>query len=156
MRMSKRLSAFTLVELLVVIAIIGILIALLLPAVQAAREAARRSQCNNNIKQLTLACHNYADSYKTWPVGCLRSFDIPGVASWQSQATSWRARISPYLEQSAIEAQIDWEIVAQQCSHLLQDGGYLPRRHLVRSFPGDSLLSQMRQLQASRERQATT
>jgi len=89
--------AFTLVELLVVIAIIGILIALLLPAVQAAREAARRMSCTNNQKQVVLAMHNYHDAFKTFPWG-----------TRGSTYGTWAIQLLPFIEQQAIASQYDW------------------------------------------------
>ncbi len=103
MRSVNRLG-FTLVELLVVIAIIGILIALLLPAVQAAREAARRSQCTNNLKQLALAVHNYADTFKCFPSGFISSLPaLPTSASAAEPSVwTWGALVLPYVEQSSL------------------------------------------------------
>lgn len=96
----SRFRAFTLVELLVVIAIIGILIALLLPAVQAAREAARRSQCTNNLKQIGLGLHNFHDTYKRLPAAC---YD-PQFQKYGGQWHRWSylTAILPFVEQKAI------------------------------------------------------
>ncbi|MCC7418869.1 MAG: DUF1559 domain-containing protein [Planctomycetaceae bacterium] len=91
---------FTLIELLVVIAIIAILIALLLPAVQQAREAARRTQCRNNIKQLGLAFHNYHDTANTFPPGWVSSYYQ--VATGEPTIWSWGAYILPYLDQAPL------------------------------------------------------
>src|ERR1700677_4333404 len=95
-----RRSGFTLIELLVVIAIIAVLIALLLPAVQAAREAARRMQCVNNLKQITLAIANYVDINLVTPLHEFRygSEGTPNVGP--SGTPSWFCGIAPYLEQS--------------------------------------------------------
>ncbi len=102
----KQRPGFTLVELLVVIAIIGILIALLLPAVQAAREAARRSQCTNNLKQLGLAAQNFHDTYKRFPVASHEmNFKHPTDSNiWAGNRSrwSWICSILPYIEQSAL------------------------------------------------------
>lgn len=104
---SQRQRAFTLVELLVVIAIIGVLVALLLPAVQAAREAARRTQCINNLKQIGLACHNYHDTFHFLP------------NSRKDANYTWMVPILPQLEQPALYAK--WNVATSSYSSQLAE-----------------------------------
>ncbi|HET6422519.1 MAG TPA: DUF1559 domain-containing protein [Planctomycetaceae bacterium] len=98
---SSRSRGFTLIELLVVIAIIAILIALLLPAVQQAREAARRTQCRNHLKQLGLALHNYHDNFNGLPAGEYRQSTTADKGNW-----TWSAMILPYMDQAPLYNQL--------------------------------------------------
>ncbi|MBM3965395.1 MAG: DUF1559 domain-containing protein [Planctomycetes bacterium] len=99
-------GGFTLVELLVTIGVIGVLIALLLPAVQAAREAARKASCQNNLRQIGIALHNYHDVHKSLPTGCLE------WRAWNSPPTrkqfAWSAMLLPFIEQQNLHQQIKW------------------------------------------------
>lgn len=104
-------GGFTLIELLVVIAIIAVLISLLLPAVQNARESARRTQCRNNLKQIGLALHNYHDAHSAFPPGCLAisnagvAYSSPMSEPSRTQVTGgwgWSAMILPFLDQSPL------------------------------------------------------
>ena len=105
MKMSlRRPRGFTLVELLVVIAIIGILVGLLLPAVQAAREAARRMQCSNNEKQIGLALHNYESAFRAWPA---QSTGPEAGRNFNARRGSWFTATLPYVEQSGLFQQFN-------------------------------------------------
>src|SRR6187401_2953762 len=115
-RRPPSLRGFTLVELLVVIAIIGVLVALLLPAVQAAREAARRMRCGNAIKQIALACHNYESAFVTLPPGGIVNYRS-GVAVTETNFCTvgdantfapWTVLILPYVEEGNLYNQFDF------------------------------------------------
>ncbi len=114
---SSRRNAFTLIELLVVIAIIAILVALLLPAVQQAREAARRTQCKNNLHQLGIAIHNYHDTY-----GCIPIADVDG----SSNPVSAHARLLPYIEQDNLYKLVDFNVPYNHANNTVARNTELP------------------------------
>ena len=121
LRRRKPLRGFTLIELLVVIAIIAVLVALLLPAVQQAREAARRSQCKNNLKQLGLALHNYHETANMFAVN-------PSTGDWVQIKGSQLVMLLPYCDQAAIQ------LLQHFVRHLRHIYSALRRRPRARGF----------------------
>ena len=130
---NDRTEGFTLIELLVVIAIIGVLVGLLLPAVQAAREAARRTQCVNNLKQVGLALHNYEGSHRTFPSGYVSNFDALGNDT--GPGWGWAAMLLPQFEQTPVYGSINFNLAVEHPANLT---GRLP---IVNNFlcPSDTV-----------------
>src|SRR5579871_6256397 len=120
MPIRHRQRGFTLIELLVVIAVIAVLVALLLPAVQQAREAARRSQCKNNLKQIGLALQNYHDTSNIFPLGyCARLPYVDGATD-TTPGWGWPTYILPQLEQGPLYNQINWSQPVESFSGIQQ------------------------------------
>ncbi|MGL4464989.1 MAG: DUF1559 domain-containing protein [Planctomycetia bacterium] len=141
-----RPAGFTLIELLVVIAIIGVLIALLLPAIQQAREAARRSQCTNNLKQIGIAIHNYHDAYKQMPGGS--GWPEGGFPSWTGgthRKGSHLVKLLPFMDQVALYERINFDLdVDQQFEDDFELGarvvpGYVCPTDIYNSGPGRTI-----------------
>ena len=134
---------FTLIELLVVIAIIGVLVALLLPAVQAAREAARRASCVNNLKQVGIALHGYHDTHLALPAGGWIA--LYGQPATQNMNTGWSASVLPWLEQPALYAGLNMSVVYDDPANATATHTVLlvylcpsePRKSFWNRYPGD-------------------
>ncbi len=114
-RIRQRNSGFTLIELLVVVAIIGVLAALLLPAVQAAREASRRTQCRNNLHQIGVALENYHDASRCFPPGYVSGFDNAGNDT--GMGWGWGAILLPYVEQVALDQSAHFELPIESATN---------------------------------------
>ncbi|MAT69057.1 MAG: hypothetical protein CMJ58_05980 [Planctomycetaceae bacterium] len=143
-----RMRAFTLVELLVVIAIIGVLVALLLPAIQAAREAARRTQCSNQLRQVGIAMQNHVSTYKVFPTGgesngvSVEDYMTGGLSNPgrpngpNKQGLSWAFQLLPYLEQENVQAITK----TAQLSEVLIEGYFCPSRRAPTISPSGRAL----------------
>lgn len=136
-------TGFTLIELLVVIAIIAILIALLLPAVQQAREAARRTQCKNNLKQIGLALHNYHDIFSTFPPGYTARGVNAGdpVSSETGPGFAWSFAILPQIDQANLVNSIDTNLNADDAGNLAIAQSTVLAQFLCPSDPAPTFFS---------------
>ncbi|AMV39809.1 DUF1559 domain-containing protein [Planctomyces sp. SH-PL62] len=125
---ARRRRGFTLIELLVVIAIIAVLVALLLPAVQAAREAARRVTCVNNLMQIGVALHNYEGAFEVLPPGVVDEGKGPVLDQPKGYGFNWLARLTPYMELKNVYNHFNFNI------SLYDQSNFTTRHNLVRSF----------------------
>lgn len=138
-----RADAFTLVELLVVIAIIGGMMALLMPAVQAAREAARKLSCQNNLRQVGLAVHVHDTTYRKFPIGCIGcryQAPPPGQPFIRQRYLSWNIQILPFIEQSALYASFNLTVPSYSEPNRTAGASVLPF-FLCPSTPSDKTVS---------------
>jgi prepilin-type N-terminal cleavage/methylation domain-containing protein/prepilin-type processing-associated H-X9-DG protein len=141
-RQSHR-AGFSLVELLVVIAVIGLLIALLLPAVQAAREAARRLGCSNNLHQIGIGMHGYHDSNRHFPPGAIEMRSLTSLSRFKARQIAWSALLLPYVEQKGVYSLLDLTKPFDNAANAKAAANVLPL-YLCPSVPRTSPLVQNR------------
>ncbi len=134
MRDCRKRSAFTLVELLVVIAIIGVLVALLLPAIQSAREASRRASCQNNLKQIGVACQNHHDTYQYLPGSGSDGPHVDCCNATERIGWSWSFYLTPFIEQSAVFEEPDTSAGAAIVATSVIPTYYCPTRRAAKLY----------------------
>lgn len=142
--MQRSVRGFTLVELLVVIAIIGVLVALLLPAVQAAREAARRMQCTNNIKQLALAMHNYHSAHKTLPAGAYCRYYSTAPMPFDNETVychTWLESLMPFFEHQTTWDKLDFRARPQDAPNVDVLNGFFDPALVCPSNPDEPMMN---------------
>lgn len=129
------IRGFTLIELLVVIAIIAVLIALLLPAVQQAREAARRTQCKNNLKQIGLALHNYHDTFRLLPINSMGNRNVgTNFMTGQWGHVGWMAMMLPYIDNAPLYNTINFSDTNRVMTNSSQASNIAARRQVINGF----------------------
>ncbi|NLF71861.1 MAG: DUF1559 domain-containing protein [Candidatus Anammoximicrobium sp.] len=132
MKDRRKRVGFTLVELLVVIAIIGVLVSLLLPAVQSARESARRTQCTNNLKQIGVACHNHHDTFQYLPGAGANGPHLDVGYATERTGWSWSFHLTPFMEQNAVFDEQDANVIAAT----VIPSYYCPTRRAAKKYEG--------------------
>ncbi len=133
----RQSRGFTLVELLVVIAIIGLLVALLMPAVQAAREAARRSQCLNNLKQLAIGLQQHTNSFRRFPIGAVNSTSDYSGLTYGSNRQTWIVTLLPFIEEQSVYGLYDQNLSGSSNTNWYRNANSSGPNSACAGAPGD-------------------